>query len=708
MTLLRALPCFLFLSAALAHAAGDPPAAATTKTLNLPTRPAQVIDAPLLRTNYTPAELSTACEQVEKDADNKLADLVALPADKRTFANSFAAFDAIVADYNETVWRLSFMKDIHPDAAVRDAAAACEERAGKYSVALSARKDLYLALKGTLDQQGKQESLDDQQRRLVDLTMLDFKRNGLMLSDKDRQKLIEIRSRLTELQTRFQKNLNDDKTSFIVSKEELAGLSDDFITAHEQKDKKGSYVLTIQYPDYYPVMENARIEATRKKMEVAFMNKGGKENLKLLDEALRLRAQASKLLGYRTHADYVAEDRMAKDGATIRAFLARMKKGLKPLLAAETEKMAQLKATELKTKTATIHAWDWRYYMNQVKKRDYTIDDEAVRAYFPADKVLAGMFEVYAKLFAIQIVEVPLKDAWAAGVKLYEIKDARTKQLLAKFYADLYPREGKYGHAAEFTLTPGRVLGDAYRIPMACLVVNFAPPKNGAPARLSMKEVETLFHEFGHVVHESLTTARYASQAGTRTALDFVEAPSQVMENWAYQPEVLALISADPTDPKKPLPTELAQKLLAARKYNAGVHYSRQVFLGSFDHAIHTSPRVAADATAKKLWASILGFPEDKSAHFAGTFGHMMGGYDGGYYGYLWSEVFAADMFSRFAGEGILNQTTGVEYRDRVIARGRTVEPSVLLEDFLGRPPNEGAFLRMTGLSPEPASSSSR
>ncbi len=676
-------------------------------TTSLAAARAAAIDVPPLRSRFTPEELSQGCDKAEKDADAKLAALVAIPDAKRTFKDSFEALDAVVGDYSEAVARLSFMKDVHPLAPVRDAGAACEERAGKYAVALSARKDLYQAMKGYLANAGTKDRLDDEQKRLVELTMRDFKRNGLELSDADRTKLVELRSRLTELQTRFSKNLNEDASKIEVKKDELAGLPDDFLAAHADPAQKGVYVLTTKYPDYYPVMENASTEATRKKMETAFMNRGGPENLKLLDEAITLRAQCAKLLGYATHADYVAEDRMAKDSATVQAFLTRMRKGLVPALDADRAKMQALKAADTKNKGAIIQAWDWRYYMNQIKKRDFAIDDEAVRAYFPADKVLRGMFDVYSTLFGIEMKEVARPDGWFDGVKLFEVRDTSTKALLARFYLDLYPRDGKYGHAAEFTMAAGHAVPGGYRVPLSALVVNFQPPKDGKPGLLSMDEVDTLFHEFGHVMHESLTTARYTQQSGTHTALDFVEAPSQMLENWAYQPEVLARISADPADPKKPLPAELAQKLNAARKFDAGVRYSRQVFLGTFDSAIHgvtpeAATKLSADAVAKKSWADIMKMPEDTAAHFAGTFGHMMGGYDGGYYGYLWSEVFAADMFTRFASEGVLNGKVGREYRDRVLARGRTVEPSVLLKDFLGREPNETAFLKMIGIAAPP------
>jgi thimet oligopeptidase len=671
---------------------------------------AKTVDVANLNHALVPADITAQCAAAEKAADDALAALVKIPDDKRTFADSFEALDRITGDYNEAIARLVFLKEIHPNANVRDAGGACEERAGTYSVGLSARKDLYLAMKGFLDNGGKTFKPDAEGARLIEVTMLDFKKSGLELSDKDLAKLVRIRQRISVLQSKFGKALGEDKTSFTLPCDDLVGLPVEFLAAHANPKKPAQCTLTTKYPDYYPVMDNAQKEGTRRRMEVAFMNRGGTANIKLLDEAIKLRAQAAALLGMATHVDVVAQDRMAKDAKTIGDFLQRMKTGLAPGLIAQTEKMKALKAAEQKTALdkTTIHAWDWRYYLNQIKRNDYAIDDEKVRSYFPMQKVFDGMFQVYATLFGISMREARSSESgvkpqepgryWADGVKLYEIHDAQSDELLAKFYVDMYPREGKYGHAAEFTLGAGHNVKEGYSIPMAALVVNFAPPQNGKPAMLSMKEVDTLFHEFGHVMHETLTTARYSSLSGTRTALDFVEAPSQMLENWVFAPEVLAMISQDPADPKKPMPKELADKLSAARKYDAPVKYSRQVFLGTFDWTIHTSKAPAADATARKVWADVMKFPEDKDAHFAAGFGHMMGGYDGGYYGYLWSEVFAADMFTRFQQEGVLSKRAGKAYRDMVISRGRTQPPDALLRAFLGREPNESAFLQSIGI----------
>lgn len=707
------------------------------------------VDVPGLNTKVTPEQLEQACADAEKTADAKLAALVAVPEMARTFGNSFATYEQVMTDYADTVGRLAFLKDIHTDAKVRAAAAACEERAGKYAVKVGARKDLYTALKTYLDRNGKTDPLDAVDRRLIEIAMRDFKRNGLGLSDADREKLVGIRQRLTELATRYSANLDNDTTTLEATGEELAGLPKDMIErlqiagkgaapagsapvhgkpapaasgapVHGQPEakskavckKKGAeeicqgapktrYILTTKYPDYFPVMENAKNEELRRRMFLAFNGRQAAQNLPLLTEAIALRDQAAKLLGYPTHADFVTEDRMAKNAKTVADFLNRLRLELVPARNTLDAEMLALKTKETKNKKAQLQDWDWMYYLNQIKKQKYAIDDEQVRQYFPADKVMAGMFQVYATLFNVKFDEVPNPDAWADGVKLYAIHDGLDGKgkLLAKFYVDLFPREGKYGHAASFPFGVARETASGYQIPLSALVVNFNPPSNGQSAKLSFSEVDTLFHEFGHIMHASLTQARYNSLAGTNVSVDFVEAPSQMLENWVYRPEVLALITQDPKDPSKTMPGDLIQKLGAARTFNAGIRYTRQVFLATFDQKIHTSgEKVDPDQVDHDLRAQIMGYPVNKDEHFAASFGHMMGGYDAGYYGYLWSEVFADDMFTKFEQGGVLNPQVGKQYRDIILAKGRVEEPDQLLREFLGREPNEQAFLRLTGI----------
>lgn len=654
-----------------------------------------VVDGDPLRTDWTPEQLQATCAEAEKTSDAKLGQVVNVPDKQRTFANTPEAIEQITADWSEVVSRAGFMKNIHTDEKVRAAASACEEDAGKYAARLASRKDLYLAVGAW---QEKREPVGPQQARLVQIVMRDFHRAGVDLPEDKRAELVKLRERIAELQTHFGTNLAEDTSSVEMAPEELEGMPESYLSRLKKTDG-GKYIVTTKYPDYFPFMENAKRTEARRKIETAFMNRGAKDNLRLLDEAIELRDQAARLLGYPTHADYVTEIQMAKNARTVGEFEDKLQARLRERLTSDTAKMSAMKLAD--TGDPKIHSWDWRYYLNQLRKRDYALDDEQIRAYFPANRVMSGMFDVYSTLLSVQFRRVPDAKVWADGVSLYEVRDG--ERLVAKFYVDLFPRPGKFGHAAAFPLTPGRELRAGYQVPLTVLVVNFTPPQGGKPAHLTLNEVETLFHEFGHVMHSSLTTAQYATLSGMNVATDFVEAPSQMLENWVYQPEVLKLLSSGPDG--KPMPPELMQRIAKARKFDAGVRYSRQVFLGRFDLYIHThGAKVDSDATARRLWEEIMAFPEDPLAHFAAGFGHMMGGYDAGYYGYLWSEVFAADLFTRFAREGVLNPFTGRDYRNIILAKGRTEDPDQLLREFLGRNPSEDAFLKQIGIAASTAS----
>lgn len=678
------------------------------------------LDAAPLRFDLTPAALTAECQAAEKAADAGYAALVGQPDPARTYDGTVLAYEEISAEYAARVTRLLFLKQVHPDAAVRAAAAACEEAAAKYGVRVSARKDLYLAFKAYMAGRGQEDHLDAEDAALLDWITRQFRRSGLELSDADREKLVGMRSRIAELETRFNTRLDEDRSQIEVTQAELAGLPAGYI-ARLARTNDGKLIVTTQYPDYFPLMENAESAAVRKRMLVAYDNRGMPENLPLLTEAVSLRRDAAQLLGYPNHVAFVTELRMARDYPAVRAFEDRLREALRGRLAAETARMTALKIADTKDRRARLEASDWRYYQNRIKKRDYDLDDEEVRRYFPVDKVMSGMFQVFQTVLGVRFDEAAVP-VWAEGVKAYQVHDAGTGRLLARFYIDLYPRPGKYGHAAEFPLQSARALppregrpqppsapfgrgpsGWFYQIPMAALVVNFNPPAQGRPSYLSMTEVETLFHEFGHLMHESLTTARYASLGGTSVALDFVEAPSQMLENWVYRPEILALISRDPGDPARPMPAALAGRLAAARSFDAGLKYSRQVFLGTFDLDLHSADgTIDPDAIARRDWQEIIGYPLPPDDHFPAGFGHMMGGYDGAYYGYLWSEVFAADMFTRFQVAGILSPDVGLAYRQTILAKGRTEPPDQLLREFLGRAPNEAAFLTLTGIAPAP------
>jgi Zn-dependent oligopeptidase len=390
---------------------------------------------------------------------------------------------------------------------------------------------------------------------------------------------------------------------------------------------------------------------------------------------------------------------MAKSGTRVKEFLASLQQKLLVRRDADYQKMNDLKRAELKDPKARVEPWDVAYYLNEIKKRDYTLDTEKIREYFPAETVVSGMFKVYGQLLSIDIKKVENAETWAPEVTLWEIHDKQSGEFLGNFYLDLYPRKGKYGHAAAAGVTVARLRGDHYDAPIALMMANFNPSSPGRPSLLSHDEVKTLFHEFGHIMHQTLTSARYGSQSGTSVARDFVETPSQMLENWVYEKPVLDLMSGHYQDPSRKLPEETIQKIREARSFDSGYRYTRQVFLATFDQALHTSgPVVDIDKVDQELFAQILGLQPVKEAHFAANFGHLMGGYDAGYYGYLWAEVNSDDLFTRFKAEGVLNGELGRKYRDIILARGRSEEPDELLREFLGREPNNEAFLNKLGV----------
>lgn len=662
----------------------------------LPSAPRRAVA--LLEPEQTPAGIAKTLAEAMARCDAELAKIVAIPDAERTFDNTVGALEYATAQLLDTTQRTQIWKDVHTDAAVRDAAAKAEEDSGQYLVKLGARRDLYQAVMGWKNGPGKGAPLDAQQARLVEILLRDFRRNGLALDDASLAKLVAIRSRLTSLSTEFSKNLNEDLSSIDLGQDELAGLPQDFVARLRKRDD-GRFTVTTKYPDYTPFMENARSEPARKRLYLAFNTRQADRNVPILREAVKLRDDAAKLLGYAVHADYTTEDRMAHDAATVKAFLANVGTKLLPRRDADYARLTAIKRAESGDANAKLEPWDFLYLLNQWKKQDYALDGELIREYFPAEPVVQAMFGVYEQLFSLKIVPVENAKVWHASVKLYEIRDAASSEPMAWFYADLNPRDGKYGHAAVAPLNVPRELDGKYAAPLSVLMANFTPPANGKPGLLQHSEVTTLFHEFGHIVHNSLTRARYGSLSGFNVAGDFVEAPSQMLENWMFTAEVLDRVAGHWQDRSKKLSPDVIAKIKEARTFDAGYRYTRQVFLATYDQALHTSGSTVDPVEVERAqYAAIMGIMPPSEQRFCASFGHLMGGYDAGYYGYLWSEVFAADMFTRFEAEGVLNGQLGRRYRETILAKGRTLDADALLTEFLGRKPSDAAFLKKLGI----------
>jgi thimet oligopeptidase len=444
-------------------------------------------------------------------------------------------------------------------------------------------------------------------------------------------------------------------------------------------------------------MDNAESEELRRELQERFFRKGGRDNVALLEEAIAVRDELARLLGYQSWAGYVLEERMAKTPAAVRAFLADLREKVAGKLRDDLDDLTAEKRAHIGDPDARLELWDWRFYHNRLRKSRYAVDEFAVARYFPLDATLKGMFGIYERLFAVRFVPVEPANAWHPDVRAFAVEDADTGERRAYFYLDLFPRPDKFGHAAAFGLVKGRRLTDgAYQRPVSAMVANFTKPTETEPSLLRHSEVETLFHEFGHIVHQTLTRAEQHRFSGSSVQRDFVEAPSQMLEHWCWLPEILAGFARH-VDSGAPLPADLLDAMLAAKRLNAGVTTARQLFFAELDMAYHGGGVPDTAALVEQLHP-ITGFAAPQDTCFQAGFGHLFG-YDAGYYGYLWSQVFADDMFTRFAEEGPLNPELGRSYRRTILEPGDAEDGDVLVRRFLGREPNTDAFFRELGLT---------
>jgi thimet oligopeptidase len=643
--------------------------------------------AELIKSDYKKGEVADLCEKAINQAEKKLNKIAKIAAEKRTPKNTLLSFEKTLADFSDQSAPLTFMSYVSTDSDVAQEGSQCESKVGQFLVSVFTRKDLYEVIKSP-------KGLLPAQQRLAAETYKSFEMNGLHLPNEKLKKVIELKKELAAKETEFSNNLNQDQTQIEYTSEELEGVSADFIK-DLKKNPDGKVIVTTKQPDYVEIMDNATKSETRKKMLFAYENRAAGANSKLLEEAILLRQKLAALLGHKNWVDYRTQNRMAKNAETVMQFLGSLKDKLSQRNQQDLSKLLKLKQT-MEPGSTELKAWDIRYYSNQLKKKDLGLDEEKIREYFPSDLVVPGMFSVYSKILGVEFEEDKSAKTWHPSVSLYQIKDKASKQTIAYFYADFYPRDKKYGHAAAFNLIHGRkISGGLYQHPVAAIVSNFSKPRNGKPSLMTHDEVRTLFHEFGHIMHQTLTRARFSSLAGSEVDQDFVEAPSQMLENWVFSGEILASLSGHYEDHSKKLPEAYLQKLIESRDFNLGYVYMRQLLFGLLDVSYHTSvDGVDSAQTYRRLHRELMGVDAIEGSHFPASFGHLMGGYDAGYYGYLWSEVYAADMFTRFEEAGLLNAKVGKKYRKTILEKGKMKDAIDLLTEFLGRKPSYDAFYK--------------
>ncbi|XP_077778061.1 thimet oligopeptidase isoform X1 [Podarcis muralis] len=525
-----------------------------------------------LRWDLTAAQIQDATAKLIEKTKRVYDTVGALAQGDISYENTLGALGAVEVEYTVQRNMLDFPQHVSPCKEVRAASTEADKKLSEFDVEMSMRRDVYQRIIW-LQEKLENTSLKPEAKRYLERLIKLGRRSGLHLPEETQEKIKEIKKRLSVLCIDFNKNLNEDTTVLPFSREELGGLPEDFLSSLE-KTEEGNLKVTLKYPHYFPLMKKCHVPETRRLVEKQFNSRCQEENCLILKELVDLRAKKAALLGFETHADFVLEMNMAKDCQTVASFLDELAAKLRVLGEQERALMLSLKRQECEQRglpfDGCLHAWDLRFYMNRVQETLYQVDQNLLKEFFPMEVVTAGLLGIYQELLGLTFRLEEGAPAWHPDVQLYAVQDAHSGQAIGKFYLDLYPREGKYGHAACFGLQPGCLLPDGSRqISVAAMVANFTKPTQDAPSLLQHDEVETYFHEFGHVMHQLCSQADFAIFSGTHVERDFVEAPSQMLENWVWEKEPLRRMSTHYKN-GVPIPDQLLEKLIKSRQANTG------------------------------------------------------------------------------------------------------------------------------------------
>jgi len=642
----------------------------------------------------TPDEVRAATDAALAEADALVAAAVATGG-AGTFAAVLLPLDEADARLTDGYARGAFMARVHVDPAVRDAGQEAEERLDRWRVNLPFREDLAAAIfafAGSAEAAG----LGGEQRRLLDRLVRDLRRAGHGLDPVTREEVRRLEGRLVELSSAFQRNIDEYEDGLDLTRDELDGLSDDFVAGLRPGASPGTFRVSLDTPEAYPFLQQARRRDLRREFEHRQFNEAREANEPLLAEALEIRRRIAGLLGYPSWAHYAIEVKMAADPETVRRFYDDLVPPLRARLVDEVARLEEVLHED--GEEPPLRTWDWRYCDTRLRRRDFAVDSDELRGYLPLDAVFDGLLGLCAEVLGLTFEPVADAAAWHPDVVRFRVRDSASGAEIGDILMDLHPREGKYGHAAAWPLVPGRRLPDGtYQRPLTAIVANLPRPGADRPALLRHEDVVTLFHEFGHVLHMTLTRAELVRFSGANTEWDFVEAPSQILEHWAWQPDVLARFARHHAT-GEPIPRAMVERLVASRDLDVALKTLRQCYLGLMDLGLHGPEETRDIAAVDRAAFAVWGLPYHEGTLYACGFGHLMGGYDAGYYGYLWAKVYGDDMFGRFEAEGVTSPVVGADYRREILEPNGTRDPLDLLRGFLGRDPSPATFLRLLGI----------
>jgi thimet oligopeptidase len=620
--------------------------------------------------------LTAACAQIVRDARAAFDKLAVLPLAEVSPATVLNEWDRIGMVLENIEGPVSILNNVHPDKRVRDAADDAIRDLSAFQIEIYQNEALYERVRAVVPSTPAERQL---RKDLVEA----FEDTGVTLPEAARARAKTIAERITALYQEFSRNLRDNQSRIAFTADEMRGLPEPFL-ARQPKDEEGRYLLSFDSPDFTPFMANAEDEDARRRYYVAYLNRGTARNVEILDEVMALRHELAGLYGLPSFAHFVLRRRMAGTPEAVDRFLAEVRAAVEQAERRDLDELGALKAERAGAARGTVAVarWDIAFLSERLRERRYSVDQESLRAYFPPDATLDWLLDVSGEVFGLRFVaaKVPV---WHDEVRYVDVLDAGDGRFIGGIYFDLYPREGKFPHAAAWPVRG--VSTRAGRTPISVLVTNF--DRRG----LTHDEVETLFHEFGHILHGVLSTTEFNVHAGTSVQRDFVETPSQIYEEWTRRLDSLErmrLVSPDTPvmDPG------LVERLNQARRFGQGLLYARQWLYASYDLALTgTTPARSMDVWERMEGATALGHVGGTA--FPGTFAHIVGGYAAGYYGYMWAEVIALDMLSAF-GDRLINPEVGARFRRDILSRGSEEPASVLVERFLGRPVNAEAFFQ--------------
>ena len=620
-------------------------------------------------------------------SDNRIQKIAAVPAKARTVSNTLMAYDELNYDINDLESKLYLISSTFSDDSTRNAGTAQLDKIVLYATNLTLNESLYKAVK---EFQRSVKTVQPDQQKYLRESLQAFELNGMKLDSAGRKNLAAINEKLVTLGTAFDNNISESKDSLSFTAADLKGIPNETIVPWKRAG--GTYMVTVNGPNAINISLYADSDSTRKIMYLHYNNRAYPKNINVLDSLFFYRQKFATALGFKSYADYALATKMAFNPTNVWNFENNLISKLEPGVTEDLKELRDLKHSLHPELADTIYAWDIPYYKNILLNKKYNVNNEEIKQYFEINNTVKGMFSVFEKLFGIQIKQTTGVPVWSPKVTSYEMfKDGKKMGI---FYLDLFPRPNKYTHFECALISAYRNANGKEILPVSTLICNFPESTPQQPSLLLHSDVVTMFHEFGHLVHSLLGEPRVSEQNINGVKGDFVEAPSQFLENFCWQYEPLKMLSKN-YKTGEPMPRDLFAKLKATEHVLDATYYMRQLYFGVLDFTYenkYDSIQSQSIMDVSKNLFAITQIPYPEGSHFICSFTHLSG-YGANYYGYLWSKVFAQDIFSVFQKNGIMDVPTGIRYRKEILEKGATIEEMDMLRNFLGREPNNTAFL---------------